>query len=367
MNTFPIQQNERRADSDAAAGLICAMEFLRRHTEHHGMGQIPGKRFSLGLWIGGAGSPNSISDARVQLGDFRRGEMGGNPLVLTECPWCRAEIGRYSGRKPRRQMSNTQWNAMRIWGIVDVGRGGPLLNCPDGTCEFGQENFENWLPIEVIDERIYQDPPSVVIATADKLAIIAFRPQAGTLFGRYMINNRIEQRSMPPSLIIQDELHLISGPLGTMYALYEGIFERLCSVQRGDHWIKPKIITSTATIRGAAGQVKAVYARSQIQLFPSPGLLMGDSFFGTYARDEQGRLRDGHLYLGIHANDYGSVLTTQVRVFSAALFRPWSFAPEYRDAWWTLLAFYNSIRELGGARTLFDSDIRSKTQIHFQP
>jgi hypothetical protein len=295
-----------------AASLICAMECLRRNAARYGTGNIPGRRFSLGLWIGGAGSPNTIGDARRQLAEFRRGDTEGNPLVLTECPWCRAEIGRFNGT-----------------------------------------------------ERIYADPPSLVIATADKLAIISFRPQAGALFGRRIVGNQVSQDSRPPGLIIQDELHLISGPLGTMYALYEGIIERLCSIQQNDVWIKPKIIASTATIRGAADQISAIYARTQVQLFPSPGLVMGDSFFGRYARDERGTLSDGRLYLGIHANDYGSVLTTQVRVFSAALFRPWTFVPDRRDPWWTLLAFYNSIRELGGARTLFDSDIRSRLKFIF--
>jgi hypothetical protein len=347
-----------------AASLICAMEYLRRNPGSHRMGGIPGRRFSLGLWIGQGGSPNKISDARTQLADFRRGDVTGNPLVLTECPWCRAEIGRYEGSRPG-TISNQRWNAIRVRGITDDPYQGPLLHCPDSACEFGQEDVRSWLPVEVIDERIYDDPPSLVIATADKLAIIAFRPQAGALFGRRRVGNQIEQHSLPPGLIVQDELHLISGPLGTMYALYESIFERLCSVQQGDFWIKPKIIASTATIRGAADQVNAVYARSRVDLFPSPGLSMGDSFFGRYARDEQGRLRSGRLYLGIHANDYGSILTTQVRVFSTALFRPWTFAPEYRDAWWTLLTFYNSIRELGGARTLFDSDIRSRLKFMF--
>jgi hypothetical protein len=109
----------------------------------------------------------------------------------------------------------------------------------------------------------------------------------------------------------------------------------------------------------------SLYARSRTQLFPSPGLMMGDSFFGKYARDAAGRLLDGRLYLGIHAGDYGSVLTAQVRAFSASLFRPFSFAADRRDPWWTLLAFYNSIRELGGAKTLFDSDIRSRLKFMF--
>lgn len=347
-----------------AASLICAMEEIRKNPNRYGAGTIGGERFSLGLWIGSAGSPNTTKRARSELNEFRRGVTEGNPLVLTECPWCRAEIGRCGGAKPKvtPRLTDHEWNAIRVRGISDDPVEGPRLRCPD-DCEFGGEF--RYLPVEVIDERLFAQPPSLVIATADKLAIAAYRPESGALFGRRFMKGQPRQIFMPPSLIIQDELHLISGPLGTMYALYEGIVERLCTFVDGEASVKPKMIASTATIRGAADQVLALYSRRQTQLFPSPGLDMGDSFFGRYARDESGDLLEGQLYLGIHAVDYGSVLTTQVRTFSSALFRPWFLAPERRDPWWTVLAFYNSLRELGGAKTLFDSDIRSRLKFLF--
>src|SRR5204863_9752589 len=127
--------------------------------------------------------------------------------------------------KPR--LSTSDWNARRLRGIVDDPAEGPRLQCPDAQCAFGTESEH--LPVEVIDERIYENPPSLVIATADKLAMVAYRPAAGVLFGWRVDGGAPNQVHMPPGLIIQDELHLISGPLGTMYALYEGIFERLCS------------------------------------------------------------------------------------------------------------------------------------------
>lgn len=356
-----------------AASLICAMEFLRRHPESHELGEIPGRRFSLGLWVGRDGSPNSVQRAKEEVRNFKSNKRAGNPLVLTECPWCRAEIGRLDEDNPlprkkgsKQGWTDEEWNEQRTRGIRPNGVGDPLLFCPDTSCEFGKSpNPETWLPVEVIDERLYTDPPSLVIATADKLAIVAYRPEAGVLFGRASDNGKVKQVNRPPGLIIQDELHLISGPLGTMYALYEGIFERLCSYQTEEAWIKPKLIASTATIRGAAEQVKALYDRSEVQLFPCPGLNMGDSFFGRYSRKADGTLSDGRLYLGIHATNYGSVLTTQIRAFSAALFRPFSMPSNKRDPWWTLLAFYNSIRELGGARMLFDSDIKSRLKAMF--
>jgi hypothetical protein len=337
-----------------AASLICAMERIRREPGRWGIQSMPGRRFSLGLWVGGDGSPNRISEARSAMAAYRNARSNGNPLVLTECPWCRCSIGRVAAG-----------NGHELAGIFDHRDEGPRLLCPDSSCDFGAEDPQRWLPVEVIDERIYQSPPSLVIATADKLAMTAYRPEARALFGLEVRAGTVVRAFCPPGLIIQDELHLISGPLGTMYALYEGIFERLCSYEVNGVTVRPKIIASTATIRGAGEQVMALYGRKETRLFPSPGLSMGDSFFGRYARDPAGRLRSGRLYLGVHAPGYGSVLTTQVRAFSSALYRAARLPADRRDPWWTLLAFYNSIRELGGARTLFDSDIRSRLKYLF--
>lgn len=349
-----------------AASLVCAMEFLRRTPAAHGLGPLPGKRFSLALWIGSDGAPNKIRDARTKLAAFRGGEGAGNPLVLTECPWCRSQIGRLDGSTPS-GIKARQWNDLRVAGVSDHEKEGPLLHCPDPKCSFGGEAWEEWLPVEVIDERIYRTHPSLVIATADKFAMLAYRPDAGAIFGRVRSGTSVVQQRTPPGLIVQDELHLIAGPLGTMYGLYEGIIERLCSYEMGGEQIVPKLVASTATIRGAGDQVRALYGRTDgsaaganVQLFPSPGLTMGDSFFGVYARSGDGILKAGRLYVGIHASDYGSVLTTQVRAFAAALYRVGALPEAMRDPWWTLLVFYNSLRELGGAKTLFDADIRSR-------
>jgi hypothetical protein len=348
-----------------ASSLICAMEYMRRNQEDCGF-VIPGVPFSIGLWLGGEASPNKIDGAAAEVSKYRNGGKDGNPMVLTECPWCRAAIGRYEGQKPG-AINPSRWAQLRVVGIASRASDDcPRLLCPDAACSFGQEGEENWLPVEVIDEVIYQSPPSLVIATADKFAMIAYRPAAGALFGFKQQGGVQVRVSSPPSIIIQDELHLISGPLGTMYALYEGVFEKLCEYRLGSKIIKPKIVASTATIRAADHQVKSLYARDNVQLFPSPGLDMADSFFGRYATDASGSLCEGRLYLGIFGSDYGSILTTQTRAFAAALYAPHHFeTPAQKDPWWTLLAFYNSIRELGGAKTLFDADIRSRLKFLF--
>jgi hypothetical protein len=341
-----------------AASLVCAMEYLRERNHDRWPDAGAASRFSLGLWIGGDGSPNKIKEAKKALSEYQKGDSVGNPLVLTECPWCRAEIGRLSEGK-------------RLVGIVVDEQEGPYLQCSDHACHFGAEHAS--IPVEVIDERIYRRPPSMVIGTADKFAMLAYRPAAGSLFGRRVNSDQPVQTHSPPGLIIQDELHLISGPLGTMYALYEGVIERLCTEREGSRQFPPKIIASTATIRGAEAQVRALYGRvdgetqrTKVQLFPSPGLTMGDSFFGRYARSSSdGVLREGRLYLGMHGSNFPSLLTAEVRAFAAALAAPFSFDTKQQDPWWTLLAFYNSIRELGGAKTLFDSDIRSRLKYLF--
>lgn len=223
------------------------------------------------------------------------------------------------------------------------------LYCPDRTCD-----FRRGLPIHVIDDDIYEEKPDVVIGTVDKFAMLAWRPRARALFG---LNENGDRIASPPGLIIQDELHLISGPLGSMVGLYESLIEELCTDRRHDPAVPPKIVSSTATIRRYEEQIEGLYARDDVTLFPPPSLEEGDSFFSSYARNEDGELRPGKKYVGVHAPGLPSLQTTQVRTFSSLLMAPVPFNEEERDPWWTLLTFYNSLRELGGARSLFQSDI----------
>ncbi|SFE64034.1 Helicase conserved C-terminal domain-containing protein [Marinobacter sp. DSM 26671] len=347
-----------------AASLIVALEHIRAKEKEKEKGQssLGDRRFSLGLWIGSDGAPNKVDDAHSRVQKyFRANGEHGNPLVLTECPWCRSEIG-FLAEDPRpRKKGSKPWNRVGHAGFGQDARGKQVvLKCSDDECEFGGE-FGS-IPVEVIDERIYASPPTLVIGTADKFAMLAYRPQAGSLFGRDQSREGpVGLARRPPGLILQDEFHLISGPLGTLYGLYETAIEELCTVEtNAGQRIKPKIIASTATIRGAEQQVSSVYGRDQLQLFPSPGLKMSDSFFGRYQRKPNGKLASGRLYLGIQATNYRSFLTTQVRLFTASIFRTALFPDGQKDPWWTLLCFYNSLRELGGGRTLFTSDIDSR-------
>lgn len=317
-----------------ASGLICAMEILRQEK----MPEV-NNPISIGIWVGGKTSPNTRNQAQNNLRDLQDPYKNTqNKFILGRCPWCGASMGRV----------DVDDSDSEIGGYRKVGNT-VQLHCPDRNCD-----FRRGLPIHVIDEDIYEEKPDVVIGTVDKFAMLAWRPRARALFGLDENGNRT---SSPPGLIIQDELHLISGPLGSMVGLYESLIEELCTDRRHDSAIPPKIVSSTATIRRYEEQIEGLYARDDVTLFPPPGLEEGDSFFSSYARNEDGELLPGKKYVGVHAPGLPSLQTTQVRTFSSLLMAPSPFNEEERDPWWTLLTFYNSLRELGGARSLFQSDI----------
>ena len=323
-----------------ASSLICAMEFMRRQSPEE-LGQTP---FSIGIWLGRTTSPNTRKDAIRNLGDLKRNPKNAeNRFILANCPWCRAEIG------PIENLGKIPRNLTRVLGYERQGNT-VAFKCSDRfNCE-----FKNSLPVYVIDEDIYDIRPDLVIGTVDKFAMLAWLPEARALFG---ISKTGDQEFSPPGLIIQDELHLISGPLGSMVGLYEALIEELCTDRRHEHSVQPKIVSSTATIRRYADQIKSLYARDDVALFPPPGLDAGDSFFAQFARKDDGTLDHGRKYLGVHAPGLGSMQTTQARSLSSLLQTPNSMPLEDRDPWWTLVVFFNSLRELGTTLSLLQSDI----------
>jgi hypothetical protein len=314
--------------------LICAMERIRQ--QHDNLGNRP---FSIGIWVGSANTPNKRATAVTAFNKLRSQVRAENPFILRQCPWCGAEMGK------QYQIGHTR----AVLGYSKKGAS-VLFKCPDRKCP-----FHHSLPVHVIDEEIYENRPSLIIGTVDKFAMLAWMPEAGALFG---LNLDGEREKKPPGLIIQDELHLISGPLGTMVGLYETVIEELCTDRTDGKAIKPKIVCSTATIRRYQDQVRCLFARRKAVLFPPPGLDAGDSFFARYAVDGDGNLLPGRRYLGLYAPGLPSKQTLQVRAFSAILMGAILFDKvEERDPWWTLLVFFNSIRELGGALSLFQTDI----------
>jgi hypothetical protein len=342
-----------------AAALICALEELRADEPDLG------EAFSIGIWVGGDTTPNKRADAKTALGRLHRGEQE-NPFLLLRCPWCAAQMGPVPSQEEdtapgqrRRKTGRRTGAAVRtpVAGYTEY-RGTVRFICPDGECRFSTE--ESPLPVYVVDDDLYEHRPTLVIGTVDKFALIAWRPKARALFGFGSDGLRPDgsRAYSPPSLIIQDELHLISGPLGSLTGLYEGVIEELCTDRRGGTRVLPKIIASTATIRRHEEQIKALYGREQVQLFPPHGIDASDSFFAVYDRDpETGVLKPGRRYIGVHAPALGSMQTAQVRTFAALLQAAKDLPESLRDPWWTLLAFFNSLRELGNSLSLMQSDI----------
>lgn len=302
-----------------AASLVCACELIRRN-DPATFGDTP---ISIGLWVGMSLTPNDETDALNKLRALnRRGREAKNPFQLLSCPWCGTELD----------------NPDKL-GYVDRN-GRQVFQCPASQCPFGSRAA--CLPVRVVDESIYREPPTVLIGTVDKFAMLAWRPDAGTIL----------QAGGGPDLIIQDELHLISGPLGSMVGLYEGVIEYLCSSGKRR---PPKIIASTATIRRAEQQCRQLYDRPMLQ-FPPPGLDASDSFFA--AEDPEGI---GHMYVGFLPTAASSPLTAQIRSVVAlqqgALSGSDAQHDEELDPYWTLVQYFGSLKELGRAATFITADI----------
>ena len=313
-----------------AASLICACEIIRRRK----VDQLGPERFSIGLWVGGEVTPNTEDRAVRSLRDLQS-RQGVNRFIMLSCPWCGAAMG------PQRVGQSTRCKGYRKLAHPNRVR----HVCEDPDCDFSSDDG---LPLAVVDEHIYATPPTLLIGTVDKFAMLAFQPAARRLFG-------IDTPYPPPELIIQDELHLISGPLGSMVGHYETVVNALCISEKEGRRIPAKIIASTATISRAESQVKGLYGRDAF-LFPPQALKAGDSFFAEEREDETGR-----LYVGVFASALPSHVTAQVRTMGALLQAPKLFGSiraETIDPYWTMMGYFNSLRELGHAATLIRADIR---------
>lgn len=327
-----------------ASSLVCALEMLRRDSPD--LGSQP---FSIGIWLGGESTPNWKKDARAALKALQENQSyQANPFLLLRCPWCAAEMGPVRPAAAKRRGRRTGSETLVLG--YEQHHQNVVFRCPDNGCEFSGRT----LPVHVVDEDVYERRPSIVIGTVDKFAMLAWRPEARSLFG---IGADGRRAYSPPTLVVQDELHLISGPLGSMTGLYEAVVEALCTDHRTTPPTLPKIIASTATIRRHEQQVSALYGRSSVRLFPPHGLDAGDSFFARHARDDEGRLLPGRRYVGVFAPGLGSMQTVQVRTYAALLQAAQSLPEAQRDPWWTLMSFFNSLRELGNSLSLLQSDV----------
>lgn len=314
-----------------AASLICAMERLRE-TDSRAKGMA---RFTIGLWVGNGATPGARSDARHSLERLykARSPREANEFQITECPWCLTEL-----------VPEDKDDSHRTYGARQIGND-VVFWCVNEACPFSRRE----LPMAVVDEVLYDDPPTILLATVDKFARLQFKERAGRLLG---IGTAYRQ----PSLIIQDELHLLSGPLGTTVAVFDAAVQVLLSSSGGT----PKIIASTATIRASGEQVKGLYGR-EVALYPPAGL-DGDSTF--FARPNGSG--EGRLYVGLMPQSV-SQATALVATASPLLELPRVLRSAERigghlDPYWTLVMYHNSLRELGRTGALLLDDINGRLE-----
>ncbi|WEH33588.1 helicase-related protein [Streptomyces sp. AM 4-1-1] len=310
LRLLTLQQFER------AAALICAMERIRVQEGNTLLGQEP---ISIGMWVGQSATPNTLMVAEDSLAELRKGKQlqEKNPVQLHACPWCGTRLDAYQYE-------------------VDQQARRMHVCCPDIECE-----FHDGLPVHLVDEAVYDARPTLVIATVDKFAAMPWRGRTAALFNRDRADG-----TPPPELIVQDELHLISGPLGTLTGLYETAVDLLAD--------KPKVIASTATIRRASQQGKALFNRDVSQ-FPPAGLDARDSWFAVETPRER---KASRLYVGL-LTPSTSQSTLLIRTYAALLHRAMrtDTTEEVRDAYWTLVGYFNSLRLLAAAELQVHDDV----------
>ncbi|SMF03107.1 Distinct helicase family with a unique C-terminal domain including a metal-binding cysteine cluster [Cellulosimicrobium cellulans J34] len=320
MRLLTAQQFQR------AAKLICALELLRR-----GDGPLKNAApFSIGLLLGNSTTPGTYKAAHKQLDEVKQQLTPQSPFQLRSCPWCDTPL-----LPPRRSRRDDAYGFHATDHTFTV-------YCVDATCPFASS-----IPVQVVDEAIYQNPPTIVVATVDKFARLAWTSDGGSIFG--LDNAPFD----PPSLIIQDELHLISGPLGTVVGIYEAAVRALLR-WRGT---SPKVVASTATIRSADEQVRGLMA-SKVAVFPPSGLDADDNYFAKTDPTAPGR-----LYVGLMPQAFApawSIGQLAGRMLAAA--DAVDLTPEERDAYWTLVLYHNSLRELGRTVTILRDDVRDNLQ-----
>lgn len=344
-----------------AASLICALELLRRENTAK-LGKWP---FEIGLWVGSAATPNYMGRPRDEksmvhrVTAYKNGTDRRRPIPMEKCPWCGTKF-----EKESFVLEPGVENATDLH-----------IHCLSENCDFSGDEH---LPVLMVDEPIYRRLPGFLIATVDKFASMPWRGDIASLFGKvtaYEKNEgfvgldgerwspnptRMPENLPPPELIIQDELHLISGPLGTIAGLFETAIEDLC---RRDG-VVPKIVSSTATVRRAREQIGALFGRSGVTIFPPPGPDRKDSFF---ARTLEGRATS-RLYIGVAAQGR-SVKRVVLRTYLALMSAAYKIYQDCggnkngenpADPYMTLLGYFNSLRELGGTRRLVEDELTSR-------
>ena len=331
-----------------AATLICACEYIRQQCEKkhrkYPIYSLGKESISIGLWIGGTHIPNrneGKNSASYHLEKLksvnkhyyvRNEKERHNKFQVLKCPWCGTKM----------VMDDRDNKLVGNWGYNMENGKHFYMFCPQEDCD-----FTNRLPIQIIDDELYRNPPTLLFGTVDKFAMLPWDGRIGAFFG-------VGSNNRTPELIIQDELHLISGALGTVVGIYETAVDGIC----GQKGVYPKIIASTATIRRAKEQCSVLYNREVVQ-FPAPGLDAEDSFFARESTIDYEKGIYGRKYIGIMPSGKTKAMT-EIRMMAALMQKAYTMdmPDEIKDKFWTLTVYFNSLKDLGKASTLVDDDVK---------
>lgn len=368
LRLLTLQQFQR------ATLLICALETIRKNKflipNNFKLGEKD--RITIGLFVGEGTLPNkwdsnNSQNAKgikqlfydVQL-KINNNEKVATVLPHDNCPWCGGKLFINS------DFPNLHPNPLKdSFGTKDHSSFN--INCNSIGCSFYEEfgNHENSLPFRLFDEDIYLNPPTLLFGTVDKFA--AFANKVATQTGskkedsRRLLGVRHDHNVLPPELIIQDELHLLLGPLGSAVGLYEKGLDELCIYEENGIKIRPKIITSTATTRNTDKQIFALFNR-RAEIFPKQGITCDDSFFSYYERKE-GQYDSWRKYVGVLPVGKTQVWT-QLRIASLCLVHRLIYLKQQfsleelirsnvnnsknvLNYYHTVLSYFNSIKEVG--------------------
>lgn len=344
-----------------AMRVILALEQLRRWEDT----KLQNEPISIGLYVGKDSLPNTAKDLLIECkkwNDFIGEKRVESKIPLDKCPWC--------GELLEFQNTGAESNP-------EV-----KFQCRNIHCTFSDE-----LPVILCDEYIYRTPPTLLFGTVDKFAAIGHKVSTGIkeinkdsrrIFGKGLLNN------LPPDLIIQDELHLLLGPLGSAVSLFESAIDQLCSYKKQlsdgrSIIIRPKIISSTATTRNTELQIRALYDRD-VNIFPKSGIDYDDSFFAFFKReknDNQVNFIAKRKYMGILPTGR-TQMTTQMRLIATMFVHRAIFEKEYAttlsdknvekamDFYHSTIAYFNSLKEVGKTDAQFYTEFTKYTRRLFK-
>lgn len=329
LRLLSAQQFER------ATKLILACEFIRQNNKELGNEPI-----SIGFWIGSSSIPNVIKGdhgAEVKLKKLMtkflnktyKPNYDVNPFQLSNCQWCNTKI------ISRLQQNDINYHiGHRITKHLQS-------YCLNESCNFSEK--KGGLPIVLVDEDVYSKPPTILFATVDKFAMLAWKPEATSLFNYK--NNR------KPELIIQDELHLLNGTLGSLVGLFENAVLALCTSRNQ----KPKIIASTATVKNVDKQIAGLYGR-EARVFPQYATNADDTFFSKVIEESKRK------YIGILPTGKTTV-TTNLQLLTALMYARLEIYQKSKekgdaDQFWTLLSYFKSLKEIGRFSNKINSELK---------